>query len=238
MALMIPDAEGIYTETKPPLIYNHQLEAWQDNEGLAYNQELGAWKKVWPITPTIELLLTDAESFAKLIRHPDSTGSMTWTTSGAAVSIPQNGGTVTYYYALPEQVTFNGDFEFSADIYFETSDSKLGAVDVRLYNGAECVLGTTINDAWAGHSSKSYVAIVRGGDIYNDYCSTAVRNGVFAFRRTGSTISFCHGNTVLKQITDAAPVAFDRIEISAKRDSYYTLNTIYVKNIYAGPPRD
>lgn len=48
MALLIPDAAGVYIDQKPPLIYNHQLEAWQDTEGYAHDNALEAWRKAWP----------------------------------------------------------------------------------------------------------------------------------------------------------------------------------------------
>ena len=48
MALLIPDAAGVYIDQKPPLIYNHQLEAWQDTEGYAHDNAFEAWRKIWP----------------------------------------------------------------------------------------------------------------------------------------------------------------------------------------------
>ena len=61
MALMIPDAAGIYTEAEPPLAYDPVLEAYRDTEGHVYDPAQDAWGKVWPEHPKILNLYNEGD---------------------------------------------------------------------------------------------------------------------------------------------------------------------------------
>lgn len=58
---MLPDAEGIYAETKPPMCYDPALGAYRDTEGMVYNHALEAWQKVWPEHPKVLYLYKDGD---------------------------------------------------------------------------------------------------------------------------------------------------------------------------------
>ena len=61
---MIPDAAGIYTELEPSQIYDPQLEAYRDTKGLLWDNELEAWRDVWPTKK--ELIIFENGAFKNL----------------------------------------------------------------------------------------------------------------------------------------------------------------------------
>lgn len=237
MALLIPDAAGVYIDQKPPLIYNHQLEAWQDTEGLAYNQELEAWQKVWPTTPTIELPLTDGDSFAKLVKSPESAGDIVLTQNGVTPSGNNNGGEILYYYGIPLS-TFDGDFEFSANLYISQSASGMGIVGASLRKGSNVVLNMTASDPWYGSGNKEYIAMIHGVDIYQSGETSVQKNGVFAVKRVGGIMKFEFNSNELGSLACSDELVFDKIAVGFTRYKGYPVSTMYIKDIYVGAPRD
>ena len=61
---MVPDASGIYTELESSQIYDPQLEAYRDTKGLLWDNELEAWRDVWPTKK--ELIIFENGAFKNL----------------------------------------------------------------------------------------------------------------------------------------------------------------------------
>lgn len=91
MALIIPDAEGIYAEAEPPMCYDPAMEAYKDTEGHMYNHAMEAWKKVWPTRPKALYLYNQGDECTDITggwvtTYENSPQYGTWTGGNSAIS--------------------------------------------------------------------------------------------------------------------------------------------------------
>lgn len=140
-------------------------------------------------------------------------------------------------YSKQESKTLNSKFEISMQLSFNNGSARyMGYSELLLYKNNSIVAQISISDGWGAVAKTTMVALINDNTIGAYTASYNCASGRYSIVGDGEKVYFYWGEALEGSINYNNTIEYDKIEFIFKKYPGYSVNSMYIEDIYIGNP--